>query len=69
MSHFEAGRVTFTQETLGEYIKALAKLDRLDNSRVLSLMQVGWRLGVGGWTTVCMAFTLDLRMAFGLAVV
>ncbi|GFH19319.1 AAA domain-containing protein, partial [Haematococcus lacustris] len=36
---FEGGRVAFTQENLGEYIKALARLDRLDNSRMLSLMQ------------------------------
>ncbi len=36
---FEGGKVAFTQETLGEYVKALARLDRLDNSRVLSLVQ------------------------------
>ncbi len=40
VSHFESGRVAFSQEALGEYIKALARLDRLDNSRVLSLVQV-----------------------------
>ena len=40
VSHFEAGRVAFSQETLGEYIKALARLDRLSGSRVMSVMQV-----------------------------
>ncbi|KAJ9515052.1 hypothetical protein QJQ45_012578 [Haematococcus lacustris] len=42
---FEGGRVAFTQENLGEYIKALARLDRLDNSRMLSLMQRGVESG------------------------
>mmetsp|Transcript_10855 Transcript_10855/g.23362 ORF Transcript_10855/g.23362 Transcript_10855/m.23362 type:complete len:794 (+) Transcript_10855:251-2632(+) len=41
IQHFESGRISVTQETLGEYIKALARLDRLDNSRVLSLVQRG----------------------------
>ncbi len=41
MQLFESNRLAFTQETLGEYIKALARLDRLDNSRMLGLMQVG----------------------------
>ncbi len=39
MQHFESGRVASNEETLGEYIKALAKLDRLDNSRLLSTLQ------------------------------
>jgi hypothetical protein len=37
---FESGRVAMTADTLGEYVKALARLDRLDNSRVMALMQV-----------------------------
>lgn len=32
--------MAFNQETLGEYIKALAILDRLSGSRVMSVMQV-----------------------------
>eukprot|EP00798_Chlamydomonas_sp_ICE-L_P010098 gene10098-7995_t len=39
--HFESGQVAFGQETLGEYVKALARLDRLDNSRLMTLMQRG----------------------------
>jgi len=37
---FEGGRVAFTQDTLGEYIKALSRMDRLDNSRLMGLLQV-----------------------------
>lgn len=37
---FESNRLAFSQETLGEYIKALARVDKLDNSRVMNLMQV-----------------------------
>uniref|UniRef100_A0A7R9VRD6 AAA+ ATPase domain-containing protein n=1 Tax=Chlamydomonas euryale TaxID=1486919 RepID=A0A7R9VRD6_9CHLO len=44
---FEAGRVAFTQDTLGEYIRALARLDRLDNSRVMSLVQTGAAASAG----------------------
>jgi hypothetical protein len=40
IQHFESGRVAFTQDNLGEYIKALARLDRLDNSRLLNIIQV-----------------------------
>jgi ATP-dependent metalloprotease len=40
VSLFEGQRVAFTSETLGEYVKALSRLDRLDNSRVFNLMQV-----------------------------
>ena len=40
VAQFESGRVAFSEAALGEYVKALAKLDRLDNGRVLSLMQV-----------------------------
>ena len=40
VSHFEAGRVVSNEQTLGEYVKALARLDRLDGSRVMALMQV-----------------------------
>lgn len=37
---FESNRLAFTQDALGEYVKALARADKLDNSRVLNLMQV-----------------------------
>lgn len=40
MNLFESQRVAFTADTLGEYVKALTRLDKLDNSRVLALMQV-----------------------------
>lgn len=39
---FEGGRVAFTQDSLGEYIKALSRMDRLDNSRLMGLLQVRW---------------------------
>lgn len=39
---FEEGHVAVTADTLGEYIRALTRLDRLDHSRVLGLMQVRW---------------------------
>jgi hypothetical protein len=45
---FEGGQVAFTQEALGEYIKALSRMDRLDNSRLMGLLQVGGRLACGG---------------------
>jgi hypothetical protein len=32
--------VTSTEETLGEYVKALVQLDRLDSSLLLSTLQV-----------------------------
>lgn len=38
---FEGGRVAFTQDTLGEYVRALARTDRLDNGRVMEVMQAG----------------------------
>jgi hypothetical protein len=44
ISLFESGRVGFSHEVLGEYVKALARLDRLDSSRVMSLMQVRVRV-------------------------
>jgi len=47
ISMFESGRVPFSQEALGEYVKALARLDRLDNSRMMSLMQRGMEAGAG----------------------
>jgi len=37
---FESGRIAFTQDALGEYIKALARMDRLDNTRLMGLLQV-----------------------------
>lgn len=40
VSIFESNRVVYNSETLGEYVKALARLDRLDNSRVFNLVQV-----------------------------
>ncbi|GAX77220.1 hypothetical protein CEUSTIGMA_g4666.t1 [Chlamydomonas eustigma] len=43
---YESGRVAFTQDNLGEYIKALARLDRLDNSRLLGLLQRGATQGL-----------------------
>lgn len=38
---YETGRIAHTEETLGEYIKALVKLERLDNTRLLSTLQRG----------------------------
>lgn len=40
MASFESGSVAFNAETFGEYVKALARLDRLDNNRAFSLLQV-----------------------------
>lgn len=38
---FESGAVASTEETLGEYVKALAQLDRLDNSSLIATLQRG----------------------------
>lgn len=40
VASFESGSVAFNAETFGEYVKALARLDRLDNNRAFSLLQV-----------------------------
>ena len=37
---FEGGRVTSNEATLGEYVKALVKVDRLDSSALVSTLQV-----------------------------
>ena len=37
---FESGSVVSTEASLGEYIKALARADRLDNSALLRVLQV-----------------------------
>jgi ATP-dependent metalloprotease len=39
--HFERGGVVSSEATLGEYVKALAKADKLDNSSLLRTLQVG----------------------------
>lgn len=44
---FESGKVTFSQDALGEYVKALVRLDRLDNTRLLSTLHRGAEQGLG----------------------
>jgi len=41
ISLFESQKVAFSQEALTEYIKALARLDRLDSSRVYQMLHRG----------------------------
>ena len=41
ISLFEHGRVANTAEAMGEYVKALAKVDRLDNTALLQTLQRG----------------------------
>ncbi len=44
---FESGEVASSEATLGEYVKALAKMDRLDSSALMRTLQVGgscWNL-------------------------
>lgn len=41
INQFESGSVASTEASLGEYIKALARTDRLDNSALLRVLQVG----------------------------
>ena len=54
VSSFESGSVAFNAETFGEYVKALARLDRLDNNRAFSLLQVkGLVSGESGGTRAC----------------
>jgi hypothetical protein len=38
---FESGRLAASEEAVGEYVKALVRLDRLDNTRLLSTLQRG----------------------------
>lgn len=38
---FEGGRVQSTEASLGEYVKALVKADRLDNTMLARTLQVG----------------------------
>ena len=47
IQQFENGSVSFTRETLAEYIKALTRLDRLDSSRVMSLIHRGAEIEKG----------------------
>lgn len=41
---FESGAAVSSEETLGEYVKALVKVDRLDSSSLLQTLQVICRL-------------------------
>ena len=45
---FESGAVALTEGAVGEYVKALVRLDRLDNSRVLAALQRGASGSYGG---------------------
>lgn len=38
--HFEGGRIISSEATLGEYVKALARADKLDNTSLLRTLQV-----------------------------
>ena len=44
---FESGRVQSTEVSLGEYVKALVKADRLDNTMLARTLQVGYVLSAG----------------------
>lgn len=41
---FEGGRINSTEATLGEYVKALVKVDRLDSTALAQTLQVPLRL-------------------------
>lgn len=41
---FEAGRIDSTEATLGEYVKALVKVDRLDSTALAQTLQVPLQL-------------------------
>ena len=40
IQHFESGRVTSTEASLGEYVRALAQTDKLNGSSLLRTLQV-----------------------------
>lgn len=44
---FESGAALSSEETLGEYVKALVKVDRLDSSSLLQTLQVRASWGSG----------------------
>ena len=41
---YEGGRISSTEATLGEYVKALVKVDRLDSTALAHTLQVSLRL-------------------------
>ena len=47
---FEGGHVATTEAALGEYVRALALVDRLDSSALLRTLQVC--LGCTGWSSI-----------------
>ncbi|KAL3156667.1 ATP-dependent zinc metalloprotease FTSH 4, mitochondrial [Trebouxia sp. C0009 RCD-2024] len=48
---FEAGRINSTEATLGEYVKALVKVDRLDSTALAQTLQRGARAQQAGAST------------------
>ena len=44
---YEGGRVNSTEATLGEYVKALVKVDRLDSTALAHTLQVGLQQASG----------------------
>lgn len=50
---YEGGRINSTEATLGEYVKALVKVDRLDSTALAHTLQVSLQL-----LLVCLCFTV-----------
>lgn len=46
--HYEGGRIVSSEATLGEYVKALARADRLDNSSLIRTLQQGVQVATAG---------------------
>ena len=55
---FEGGRVTSNEATLGEYVKALVKVDRLDSSALVSTLQVSSENFLCQLSSSCVASSL-----------
>ncbi|KAK9820213.1 hypothetical protein WJX72_007544 [[Myrmecia] bisecta] len=64
---YEAGQVASTEATLGEYVKALVKLDRLDSSSLVRTLQRGAEAGRAGYGSGRAAGAFPQAGSFGYA--
>ena len=58
--HFESGRISSSEASLGEYIKALAKVDKLDNTALLRTLQVRCRAELSSASSISQPILLRL---------
>jgi hypothetical protein len=59
---YESGKVSQTEATLAQYVKALVEVDRLDHSKLMSHLRQGMGAGGGGGGSSAMQ---EAAMRFG----